>query len=165
VNSGYAAICAGDPARARAELAEALELCRDLDQPASTVSVWHLLAWEANVAGDTERAREYLEEALELLPAGGRHSHSVEVLTEAAITLEAAAPAASARLLGIAESANATRGVRRSVPMRARCETLASRLRTRLGGEELERALTAGARLSLEEGIECALAELRPGRR
>jgi hypothetical protein len=48
------------------------------------------------------------------------------------------------------------------MPMRARCETLASRLRTRLGGEELERALTAGARLSLEEGIERALAELRP---
>jgi predicted ATPase/DNA-binding SARP family transcriptional activator len=162
VNSSYAAIVAGDLTRARADLAEALPLCRELDQPSSTVSVLHLLAWEANVAGDIERANGYLGEALGLLRAGGRYSHSVEVLTEAAIALGHTAPECSAQLLGCADAENATRGVRRSVPMRERCATLTKRLRGQLGGEALERVLAAGERLSLDEGVERALGELGP---
>jgi predicted ATPase/DNA-binding SARP family transcriptional activator len=161
VNSSYGAIVAGDLARARSELAEALQLCGDLDQPSATVSVLHLLAWQANAAGDAERAIGYVDEALRLLQAGGRHSHSVEVLTEAAITLEAMAPESSALLLGVAEAANAARGVRRSVPMRKRCEILDSKLRRRIGDVAVEGALRSGARLGLDEAVEQARAELR----
>jgi predicted ATPase/DNA-binding SARP family transcriptional activator len=123
-NSSYGAIAAGEHARARPQLEEALELSRQFDEPPSTVSVLQLLAWEAQLAGDDERARRFLCEALELLRGGGRESHLADVLSEAAVELEATDPQTAASLLATADSGAPARGA----PARARYDALRARL-------------------------------------
>jgi predicted ATPase/DNA-binding SARP family transcriptional activator len=123
VNSSYAAVASGNLERARPQLEEALELYGRLDDPPSTVSVLQLLAWEASLAGEHRRGHEFLREALRLLRAGGRHSQLVDVLSEAALQLEASDRLAAARILRAADAHPAARGVpaaERYTPLRDR---------------------------------------------
>jgi hypothetical protein len=145
VNSSYAAVARGDLDRARPQLEEARELCRGLDEPASTVGVLQLLAWEASLSGERERARASLREALQLLRGGGRHSQLVDVLSEAAFELEETDPCTAAELLDAADAHPTARGV----PAMERYGPLRERLPT-----------VGGAPLTLENAVTAALAAL-----
>ena len=159
-NSGYGAIAAGELSRARAHLDEALELSGQLDEPPAKASTLHLLAWEASLAGDQVRARQFLRETLELLRGGGRHRQVVDVLSEAALELEASDPPAAAKVLGAADASYAAHGTRRSVPAAKRYEPLHGRLAEVLGPEEFERLSTEGAKLTPDAAVAEALAAL-----
>jgi len=152
VNSGYGAICAGDLSRARGELEHAEQVARDLDQPAAIVSALQPLAWQANAVGEPERARMLLAEALALLEREGHHSHRVDVLAEAAITLADDDPATAATVLGAADAGAAAAGIRLSPPLTQRADDLRRQLSERLG-DEFQAFLDQGLALDLAQAV------------
>ena len=157
-NSGFGAMRAGDLPAARSILEEALRLCRELDHPVSTVAVLSLLGAVANLDGEHERARGLLVDMLELGREVGRPIHVIEGLTELALALAANEPERAARLLGAADAGYATRGIVRPPIEVERFDELRTRLATSLGEAQFDRTLAGGARLTLDEAVEEALA-------
>jgi hypothetical protein len=159
LNSGYGAICTNDLERARTEVEEALTVSTELDDPSAMVGTLHVLAWHANLCGERDRAADLLHEAVGLLPQDGRHSHHVDVITEAAVTVGQSQPAAAARLLGAADAGCESVGMRRTRPMAERVATLRQELEHSLGDTAMD-GLAQGAGTSLQDAREEALAAL-----
>jgi len=154
VNSGWAAMRAGDLPAARAALEEALAVSEELGYPVATVAALSMLGAEANVAGEAERAVELLLRALRAGREVGRPINLVEALTELAFAYVESDPRRAARLLASANAAYETRAIVRPPREEERAKACRATLAARLDPAELARAEAAGSRVGLERAIE-----------
>jgi predicted ATPase/DNA-binding SARP family transcriptional activator len=155
-NLGIAHDAAGNRERAIALLEESVELARRADDPFHTASALRTLA-RLLLAHETDRPRamELLRESLTRSLTLGDRPGMIECLETAAGV--AHDPTTGALLMGAAEAARTAAGSIRQPDETAWVEATTASLRSALGDDAFESALSEGAALALEDAVERAL--------
>jgi predicted ATPase/DNA-binding SARP family transcriptional activator/DNA-binding CsgD family transcriptional regulator len=156
ISMGYESLLQGDVERGAILNEEAARLMRERGHKGKLQYALDNLGWAALLQGDRERARQLYEESLRLCRELGDITIAAESLEGLACAGEEAERAA--RLFGVASSLREAVGYRQAPRERAMREPYLESVHFSLEESTWDALFTVGQAMTLEEGVEYALA-------